>query len=902
MEQTLRIAPVRRRIIVNADDLGVSASRDAGIFECFRAGAISSASLLVDGIDAEAAVREATALDLPLGLHLNLTEGVRAAGTLTGPDGQLRGKQGLRDALAANAIDTADIAAEIRRQFERFIALTGELPSHVDGHHHIHVEARIAAVLAPIMAKEYGIYCVRLPRERGLDSMAADAEFEARFQRRVTAAADLAEAVFSGEGIYGTEAFLGQSLMGRRLSAAALGARLDEIGEATVELMVHPGIASGAQSHGAFCRDAGRDHERTVLQSAAWRHALNGWALTSFRDLPRREHDGRPTLLIYGKLTPATGNAETARRMAEAWHDRANVRFRPLLPDSGNEAQRLQSLAAREGLDLAVGIHVLRAGAPLAAAFGPGSSMPPLPYGLFASGTDANADAANPAHRPAMADALSNAEFLLCLTSELCEKLAGFTLPEDTGVLPNGIDVATDSQYSLRAEPGLKAAETLVFLPASLRRLKGVLPTIEALAPLLAGRFGGHALIVLGPVLEADYAAEVAARIAAFVGAHPALDGRIVLHPGLPHRDYLAALREAALVLNASDHEGQSHALMEAMAAGIPVLARDISANRNLVQEGVTGRLFVDFETLPEAYAACFDDPAATARQAEAARLAVATRYPASAERSTLQATLDRALGRRQVRLGKLRLDLAPGTHPVSPENLDLFTRIALPDDFRQQIGLAADVGCGCGVFGLAALIAAARRGTTCDEILFSDPHQASLAALARTLIRHAPDLPLTGGATLSDASLLDALQARPARAQLICANLPQTPGPAGFRLDRWGGSDGAELICRFLDALPEVLAEDGVAFLLHISLAHPARVRRTLKRQGLTADLVAEQTRHARFADYEAMQAGLGDYLRAERAAGRAEISAGDDDFAFRVQLLRLRHRTQTDTTRRGA
>ena len=51
----------------------------------------------------------------------------------------------------------------------------------------------------------------------------------------------------------------------------------------------------------------------------------------------------------------------------------------------------------------------------------------------------------------------------------------------------------------------------------------------------------------------------------------------------LPHLD---------LLVLASSYEGQSNAVMEAMSAGIPVVASDISGNRDLVVPGETGFLF----------------------------------------------------------------------------------------------------------------------------------------------------------------------------------------------------------------------------------------------------------------------------------------------------------------------
>ncbi len=899
MNRTLPLAPLPRQLIINADDLGVSAARDAGILDCFAAGAISSASLLVDGANAAAAAAAATAAGLPLGLHLNLTEGpLPAPNSLTDGDGQRLGKLGLRAVLAAGRVTRKDIAGEIRRQFDRFIDLTGELPSHVDGHHHIHVEALVAEVLAPIMAREYGVHCVRLPREAGLDTLPGDAEYEADFQCGVVRSAQAAEAVFAAAGLYSTGAFLGQSTMGMRLTANGMASRLATLtGHGAVELMVHPGRSTDDLQSSPFCRSPARAHEAALLKSAGFAAARAGWTLASYRELRRPQEDGRPNLLLYGKLMPGTGNAETARRYAAAWAAQAHVRFRPLPADESpaglaREAIRLQELARRERLDVAIGIHLLRAGRPLAAAFASDAS-PPLAYGLLASGTDANADIDVPDRRAAMHEAVGHADFVLCLTGDLRQRLGPLPLPDDCTVLPNGIDVRGESSYSLRAELGLSTETTIALLPSALRRIKGPLPTAEALAPLLANRFTDHVLVLLGPTLEEDYAERLRQRIGELTIAYPGLAGRIVLHPGLPRDDYLATLREVDVVINASDHEGLSHVLAEAMASGTPVLARDIPGNRALVRDGENGRLFAGFADLPRAYAACFDEAAATRTMTEAAREEIAERYPPAAEEEALRAVLSRSLARRQVQVGALRLDLAAGTHPVSAENQALFAEIALSPEVPTDIALAADIGCGCGVFGIHLLAAARRSGRGVQRLLCADPHRASLAALERSLLRHAGESPLPAGVTLDDGSLLEPLLRNGERATLICANLPQTPGPTGFRLDRCGGDDGAGLICAFLADLPRALADDGEAFLLHIGLAHPARVAASIAAIGFTATGIAAQTRHARLADYEALRPGLADWLLAERAAGRAEFVSdtdGGDGFTFRARLLRLR------------
>lgn len=63
------------KLIINADDLGICRERDEGIFELFEKGCISSASILMNSINCEESICRAKKVGLPLGLHLNLTEG-----------------------------------------------------------------------------------------------------------------------------------------------------------------------------------------------------------------------------------------------------------------------------------------------------------------------------------------------------------------------------------------------------------------------------------------------------------------------------------------------------------------------------------------------------------------------------------------------------------------------------------------------------------------------------------------------------------------------------------------------------------------------------------------------------------------------------------------------------------
>lgn len=120
-----------------------------------------------------------------------------------------------------------------------------------------------------------------------------------------------------------------------------------------------------------------------------------------------------------------------------------------------------------------------------------------------------------------------------------------------------------------------------VLLPAGLRPVKDVLLAIDLLHRLRA-RGLALELRVLGPAMDAAYAAEVRAR----AGAHVAV-GEVA--PERMRDAYLAA----DVVWNTSLHEGGSNALLEAVAHGCAIFARDVPGNRELLEEeGAPGALF----------------------------------------------------------------------------------------------------------------------------------------------------------------------------------------------------------------------------------------------------------------------------------------------------------------------
>lgn len=158
-----RSGPVRPRLVLNADDFGLSPSVNRSILKAAEAGLVKSVSLMVTHDAAEDAVRAADQSVNPpaIGLHFCLTSGRAAAPPeriplLVDKDGRF--KRGflslarlLKSLRFAEAID--QIRLELAAQWDKFDRLTRSAPNcpvdHLDSHQHIHV---LPGLFLPLMA------------------------------------------------------------------------------------------------------------------------------------------------------------------------------------------------------------------------------------------------------------------------------------------------------------------------------------------------------------------------------------------------------------------------------------------------------------------------------------------------------------------------------------------------------------------------------------------------------------------------------------------------------------------------------------------------------------------------------------------------------------------------------
>jgi predicted glycoside hydrolase/deacetylase ChbG (UPF0249 family) len=134
-----------RFLVVNADDLGLSAAVNEGIFAAHDEGIVTSASLMVrQGAAAEAAERAPEFPGLAIGLHIDLGEWNYEAG------------EWMQAYSRCDSDDPAAVAAECRAQLERFRALLGRDPTHLDSHQHVHESDPLKGI-AEALAVELGV-------------------------------------------------------------------------------------------------------------------------------------------------------------------------------------------------------------------------------------------------------------------------------------------------------------------------------------------------------------------------------------------------------------------------------------------------------------------------------------------------------------------------------------------------------------------------------------------------------------------------------------------------------------------------------------------------------------------------------------------------------------------------
>jgi len=231
-----------RRLIVNADDFGLSEGVNAGIQDAVESGVVTSATMMVNTPGFDDAVRRVADLrgTVGVGLHLNLTTGAPVAPVAEVPSlvdgvGRLLPLAGFLRRALAGGVRAADVRREAEAQFARLRA-AGVAPSHADSHRHVHAFPALRGAFAAAAAAA-GVRAIRRP----LEPLWARPANVAGVVKRALLWAAWAAPSRGPRPLPGTEAFRGIVLLGVPSFEADLLDLLDALPEGSTELMVHPG-------------------------------------------------------------------------------------------------------------------------------------------------------------------------------------------------------------------------------------------------------------------------------------------------------------------------------------------------------------------------------------------------------------------------------------------------------------------------------------------------------------------------------------------------------------------------------------------------------------------------------------------------------------------------------------
>ncbi|XP_046557133.1 carbohydrate deacetylase-like [Haliotis rubra] len=269
-------------LVITGDDLGYSKERNEGLVHCFRKGAITHTSLMVNGVAAEHGVMMCKKYSVPMGLHFNISEGVPVSeatksSSLVDKEGIFLEKQSFWKAANDGNLDIKDVKVELEAQLTKFEELVGHPPIHVDGHQHSHIFPSTRKAFAEALGSR-GIRSTRLP----IDPVILSGDWiPSKYFDSFKLIIELSRQslpVFRQNGIRVSDCFFGLCTMGYDMTVDRLKTGLikayesvDSGGDNSVcELMVHPGYMNGevggcGTGPDDFSQSEEREHEINVL-------------------------------------------------------------------------------------------------------------------------------------------------------------------------------------------------------------------------------------------------------------------------------------------------------------------------------------------------------------------------------------------------------------------------------------------------------------------------------------------------------------------------------------------------------------------------------------------------------------------------------------------------------------
>jgi|Deesub1362B_J571_1020462.scaffolds.fasta_scaffold00002_796 hopanoid biosynthesis associated protein HpnK len=259
-----------KRVIINADDFGLSKGINEGIVKAHREGVLTSATIMVNMPGFEQAVEQALKMpSLGIGIHLNVVRGRPVLSperipSLVDREGRFWGDLSLIiKKIGKKEIKIEEIISEFRAQINKALK-AGLSLTHVDSEKHLHCFYPILKRLIPLL-KDFGLQRIRYINQIcGLRNPAlflgSVVVFFSWMRCRKMA---------QREGFRLTDNFFGLCSVGK-MSVERIKEILVNLPSGTSEIMVHPGFITPEmveieKESGAYRLQLGRELELSAL-------------------------------------------------------------------------------------------------------------------------------------------------------------------------------------------------------------------------------------------------------------------------------------------------------------------------------------------------------------------------------------------------------------------------------------------------------------------------------------------------------------------------------------------------------------------------------------------------------------------------------------------------------------
>jgi len=300
-----------RKLIVNADDFGLTNGVNRAILETHARGVVTSATLMANGAAfADAISSLSSAPTLSVGCHVVLVDGTpvspsATSGTLLAVrSGEPEKFHSRLSAVAARAVlggfDPDELTSEIVSQIKKLQA-SGVRVTHLDTHKHTHMFPAILKALLKA-ARICGVPAIRNPfvppdalQMRQFRGKPALWKRYSQVRMLRTFAGQFRDRVRKA-GLATPDGSVGVIETGST-DSAKLRAALHALPDGTWELVCHPGYNDDDLQHAGTRLLQSREHERQLLMSPEVRQLLEEQEieLISYRDIGNHTQPGRET-------------------------------------------------------------------------------------------------------------------------------------------------------------------------------------------------------------------------------------------------------------------------------------------------------------------------------------------------------------------------------------------------------------------------------------------------------------------------------------------------------------------------------------------------------------------------------------------------------------------------------